>query len=144
MKATNGHAALTPGKLAKFLADREADVAAIRRTLELMTGAMVAKKRERPDILADALAIDATRRAKRKYTKRKTRGRAFTKQVRQVGSRAATLAARRRTAKFLAKVARSNGPYTGADRSHFSALVLHGYIKKQGEGYVRTEKPYDV
>lgn len=137
MKATtNGHAALTPGKLAKLLAEREADVAAIHRVQAIMTGDHVATKRARPDILADALALDAKRRAK-KTTRRPAPPR---------GQFAAKIHAQRSaSAALLRKAEHADRPLPGNKFGRgLGSLVRRGYLKREGDGYVRTDKPYEV
>lgn len=140
MKATaNGYAALTPGRLGKLLAEREADIAAIHRILAIVTGEQVTKKRARPDILADALALDAQRREKKGrtpkgYEKHRASSRPGTK-----GAKAQRTA----TARTLAKIERG-AALTTADGKRIPVLSRYGYIKKHGDAHVRTEKPFEV
>jgi hypothetical protein len=137
MKTTD-HGNAFSGKFAKLIAEREADVAALKRAYTLLHAR---NGKGATSVLADALALDAVRREKRK-PKRKP-ARAATKKT--TGTHAATIAAqRRRTAKFLARMENTTGPYRGKDLQKFvTPLLRHGYIKKSGDGYVRTDKPFE-
>jgi arginine repressor len=55
---------------------------------------------------------------------------------------------RARTAAALAQLAKQTEPVSGIDLAKLlpnrGILVAHGYLKKQGAGYLRTEKPFSV
>lgn len=55
-------------------------------------------------------------------------------------------ATRRKTEKFLAKIAAHDGPFIGTkqERVRFGILVHSGYLRSEGGGVVRTDKPFTV
>jgi hypothetical protein len=134
---TNGHGNGSAVRLAKLLADREADVAAIRRTLALMNGHGGAAPRNGASVLADALALDAARRRKRKAPSKTPPSKAAGYGVKRVRK-----ARRQRTADLLAHIAKHNAAPAG--RFGLGTLIRHGLIRKTKTGYTRTEKPFEV
>jgi len=83
-----------------------------------------------------AIAIDATRRAKAPTTRRKA----------PPTTKAGLLAQRQATVEFLGEFA-ANTPRLPADatgRRKLGVLIAHGYLKRKGDGFVRTAKPYHI
>ena len=131
-----GNASGTSARLAKLQAYHESMAAAIRTTRALLDGDATATKQQRaPDVISQAIALDAARRqgGKRRHYD---------------GKPGAEIRARRkRTAAFLdslstttPKQAKMNGVPGGA----IGTLLRHGFIKRSGDGYIRTAKPFSL
>jgi len=109
--------------------------AAIRTTLALLDDAQTAKKAERvPAVLSDALALDATRRHKRKASSSEESRKYYP---------AATRKQRKQSAALLAKV--STDTPTDAGRllgKRVGSFVRRGYLLKVDGGYLRTAKAF--
>jgi hypothetical protein len=125
----------TMGKLLRLREQRAHELDALDTAIALLTGAATAIKRGRAaSVLDDAIALDAARTSKRgKYKARKP------KESKQIvhARRAATLA-------FLrsfddAKPSRGNGALNG-----IPVLLRHGYLKRKGDGYVRTGREFSI
>ena len=134
----------THGKIARLIAERQADIEALQRAAVLLDGlVMNGKKGKHANLIAEALTLDDERREERgprgPYKKKHapripySAGGAYAKQKKSD---------RKRTAAFLAKVAATDGPYTKEHGGRVSVLLQHGYLKRQGEGYVRTDKVF--
>jgi hypothetical protein len=135
-------------RLRKMLADHERKAAAIRLTLELLHGeAAHAKTNGHATVLADAIALDQAR-AERKAAKRKGAAKRIVKKP-----RTEVLAQRQRTAEMLAmfdaEKARpiseiAEGLGVSVQRTGLAVLLTHKYLKRKGDGFVRTKKAYVV
>jgi arginine repressor len=63
----------------------------------------------------------------------------------QPKTKAAINQQRKKTAKLIAKLDTLDAPFPStAFGPHGSILIRHGYVKKQGDGYARTEKQFTV
>jgi len=136
---TNGHGPGIPAKLAKLLADKRAEVAALERVIAMLGGAAATGKAATAStVMADALALDAARRAKRR-SKETTRSK----------SKSTVRAQRARSAEFLARLSTEtpvdlkaigvNGQSVG-----IAPLMNAGYVRKTKHGYLRTAKVFHV
>ena len=126
----------TRGKLVRLLAEHEQIAAAIRVTLGLLDGHEVEKKQRRaPDVISQAIALDAARRGK---ATRKSKPKPYNK--------AAIKVRRARTLKILDALSTTTPrPFPAPSlRGGLGTLLRHGLIKKSGDGYVRTAKPFTV
>lgn len=143
--AGNGHGNSGGTKLDRLLTFHEEAAAAIRRTIELMNGhALTGKANGHATVLAQAVALDGARVAKKRKASRPQRG---------SGSKA-LLAQRRRTVKVLdafstknpiaiAAVAKELG--LDARAMGLAPLIHHGYLKQtRGGGILRTAKAYQL
>jgi hypothetical protein len=147
MSDTNGNGtgpgSGTRGKLIRLLDHHEAIAAAIRTTLELLDGEATAKKQRRaPDMITQAIALDA---ARRHGGTRATAGRPKKKKVVDA---AAIRARRKRTLALLDTLSTTTprpipGGHTGR-KNPIGTLLRHGLIKRSGDGYIRTAKPFTV
>jgi hypothetical protein len=145
--ATNGHGNSGGGKLERLLAYHEHAAEAIRTTIGLMNGhATTAKTNGHASVLADAIALDGARRAKTGKKKKRV-------SLSKPGDRAAILAQRARTLQALDAFStkKPSAPEAiaqalGIDPKTIGIgpLRAHGYLKKKGDGYVRTAKAYVV
>lgn len=148
----NGHGNAHGSKLARLLAAAEADVAVLRRAIVLLNGAdamRAAASSSRASVLADALDLDAKRRAKTGKTLGRPRKAAATA-THSDKSQKEKDAIRRRSARILQRFADAHGAVAVADLKlsapaarGIGALVRRGYLKKSGDGYVRTEKTFE-
>ena len=122
----NGHGGFA--RLEKALAKHEHIVESLRLALEVMRGEAHASSAKRaPQVLAQAVQIDAGRRRGR--PRNPHRGHKVKDQ-------------RQRSADFLSQFDATT-PSTHSVAG-FASLIRRGYLKKKGEGYVRTSKPYEV
>jgi hypothetical protein len=104
----------------------EADAASIRRSIELLGGDQAeAAVENHPAVLAQAVALDETRRA----------------QTADTGFTSDRERKRQHTAAVLAQFDRVK-PRKGT--KGISALAQAGYVKRKGTGWVRTNKPFDI
>jgi len=130
-------------KLLALATEAERAAASYRLAAAALNGHAVDKRVERSaDVLGDALKLDAARRAKPKPPRRKHDG----EHTRE------RLAIRERTARVLAIIA-DKGPLTSAEitaavggggRVGYSPLLQAGFLKKVGDKYKRTAKPFTV
>lgn len=126
-----------PGKLAKLIAEKRADLEALERVEEMLVranghgGAAAANR-----IIGAALSMDEERRTTHGGPRKK----------KQPPYDAGKHAERRKaTARFLARVAKSGEkPYkpNAIDHGRVSVLLQHKYIKAQDDGYIRTDKVF--
>jgi len=134
MADTNGNGNAGYARLRKVLAELEEKAAAVRMTLSLLEGHDTTTKVERTGggILAQALAIDSARRGPGR-----PRGTA-------AAPSRATLkkqSGRERVHALLSKYApgdripSNEAPLVGA-------LVTYGYLRRDGDDYIRTDKPH--
>jgi hypothetical protein len=71
-----------------------------------------------------------------RQTKKKKWGGTYSSKVKQQ---------RKKTAKLLAKLDKLDAPFPSTAFGHQGSVLLrHGYIKKDGDGYARTEKQFTV
>jgi hypothetical protein len=130
-----------PARLNKLLAYHEAAAAAIRLTMDLLNGsAKAAKTNGHASVLAEAVALDSARVAKKPKGRRPRDG-SHTREKTE---------SRGRTARILEHIA-THGPLTAAainkvegTRIPFGPLVYNGFLKKVRSGYKRTAKPFEV
>ena len=132
------------GRLDKLIAAKQQDLDALLRTKALLNGvAKNGKVHTHEAVLARAVAFDEDRRAAVRGPYKKKAKRVVRIPYSAGGAFAAKKKAdRKRTAAFLARVAKSDGPYTGPHNGRVSVLIQHGYLKAQGEGFVRTDKVF--
>jgi hypothetical protein len=108
--------------------------------LELLTGEATEKKRGRPEsttVLAQALALDGARR-----TKTKTVRPALTmEQIKQRRERSLSLLNQLTTTPQTVDELRGKGFSTGDMRS-LGTYSYAGYVKRKGDGWVRTKKVF--
>jgi hypothetical protein len=133
-------------KLLTLAAEAERAAAAYRLAAAALNGHAVDKRVERSaDVLGDALALDAARRAPKPKSGRKTA------LVHTGESTREKLAIRERTARVLAFIG-EKGPTTGPEiaaafeggRIGFAPLLNSGYLKRVGNKYKRTAKQFVV
>ncbi len=132
-------------KLLALATEAERAAASYRLAAAALNGHAVEKRVERSaDVLGDALKLDAARRAKPKTPK--------PKRVHTGEATRAKLAIRERTARVLAFV-EEKGPLTSAEitagvggggRIGYSPLLQAGFLKRVGDKYKRTAKPFVV
>jgi hypothetical protein len=121
----------TMGKLLRLREQRAQELAALDTTIALLNGAAAATKRGRAGSVLDAaLALDAARVGKRgPYAKRKT-------------DKSAIRAQRERSLALLKRFDPET-PRRFKTRG-IAPLLLNGYLKKKGDGYVRTAREFTV
>jgi hypothetical protein len=126
-------------KIERLLAHHEQITAALRTTLGLLDeGAHETKQQRGSTVLADALALDAARRGKRgPYGKRKPSAEARRQ------SKTDRREQRQRSANFL-KLFDTDKPKRVPNSRGIAPLLLHGYLKRKGDGYVRTAREFSV
>jgi len=135
-------------KLRRLEREYRANADAIKRTLDLVNGHDTERKRDQHDQLFEAVQLDAARRKGRPPgrprlkpgPKPKTKGHAKKVAASSRGSKSQRQQREEQGVKFLAlfdadEPRASKGPRT-------TPFINHGYLRKQGEGYVRTAKPY--
>jgi hypothetical protein len=124
------------GRLLRLRDQRAQELAAIETTIALLNGAAVATKRGRAgSVLDEALALDAARVGKRKRQKPSAAARKQNKDD--------IRARRTRSFTFLSKFDREK-PTRVPNAKGIAPLLLHGYLKKKGDGYVRTAREFSV
>jgi hypothetical protein len=120
----------TMGRLLRLREQRAQELAALDTTIALLNGAAAVTKRGRAgSVLDEALALDAAR-----VSKKRGSGISETRKRRK-----ATLA-------FLESFDREKpGHGNGAlVKSGIGTLLRHGYLKRKGDGYVRTGREFTV
>jgi hypothetical protein len=124
------------GKLLRLREQRAHELDALDTAIALLTGSAVATKRGRAaSVLDEAIALDTARTSKRgKYKPRKPHGAASVKERRAA------------TAAFLksfddVKPGKGNGVLV---KSGIGTLLRHGYLKRKGDGYVRTGREFSI
>jgi hypothetical protein len=123
-------------RLVRLAEEHEEKARAIRLTLAMMADtAKATKQTGHAKILAKALAVEAA------GAKRLQLSKGEPSKVRGSGS-IALLKQRQRSAKFLARF--STVEPRKITTAKMGVLVRRGYLVKQGDGYLRTEKPYLV
>lgn len=132
-------------KLLKMLAVYESAARAIRTTITLLDGdsadlrspaARYVANGGAAGIEAEALALDAERRGKRRGGRKRVPG----------GHTATVRANRTHTAAVLAQFDHTE-PRRMQDVAipgHTGPMVARGYLRKKGKGYIRTAKPFHV
>jgi len=118
------------GRLQRLLAENEETAAAIRKVIALFNGADTVKaKRNAPDVIAHALAIDSARR------ERKPR-------VSQVGTKIDRRRQARAAIAALDPAEPVSAEWLRAELGikRVGKYVQHGYLKRKGDGYVPTAK----
>ncbi len=142
-------------QLTQLAADYRAKADAIHMTLAILRGeAIVAKKARAATVLAHAITIDTQRINGTHAPKLLSNGHGpapTPPRAREKGSRAhdGTIAIRRQqTADFLDLFSTTEPGRPDHPRAHknggISRLVSGGYLRKAGDGYVRTKKPFTV
>jgi hypothetical protein len=124
----------TMGRLLRLRDQRAQELAALDTTIALLNGAAAATKRGRAaSVLDAAIELDAERRGKRgPYGKRKKKM-----------DKASVQERRARSAAFLNQFDREK-PKRVPNARRIAPLLLHGYLKKKGDGYVRTAREFSV
>jgi hypothetical protein len=137
----------TTGCLHKLLAFHTSAVQAIQMTLDLLKGAQTAEKRNgHSALLASAIALDAARHVASAPVTKRGGGRrpnakpgVFAAQLRKQRTATATLLKRFDPETPLsAKAAHVTHPQS------LGVLIHHGYLRAKGDGYVRTDKRFEV
>lgn len=140
----NGKSSSGPGwraKLTRLAEDHEEKARAIRLTLSLMIDTeKVSKKATHAQVLAAALAAEAARAEVPTRIGRPPGSRNKTKKKKYFTSH--ILKQREASAKLLARFG-TEIPGRFKDAS-IGALVRRGYLVKKDDGYVRTDKPYEI
>lgn len=121
------------------IAEARATLDALVRTRALFTDEATAKKvNGQASILADALALDTTRRAR---TKPKNQQPGYSAAANRIARRAAT---QRLLASFATGDPRTSAE-AGIDATQAKSIgsaIRHGYLRKTKRGYVRTAKDF--
>jgi hypothetical protein len=125
----------TMGKLLRLREQRAHELDALDTAIALLTGAATATKRGRAaSVLDDAIALDAARVGKRgPYKPRKPH---------RDESASALKARRTKTLAFL-KLFDSDKPSRHPGTAT-APLLLHGYLKRKGDGYIRTAREFSI
>jgi hypothetical protein len=127
MKAMNGSS--TRKRLERLLAHYEGAASAIRTTLSLLDGdERASAARNGHGVIAQAMKLDAARAEAHDDDHRP-------KYVSKIKAQ------RARTAAILKGLSRTE-PGRVKDPKSVAVMVRHGYIRRQGDGYVRTEKVF--
>jgi hypothetical protein len=120
---TNGTGSGTMARLLRLRDQRAQELAALDTTIALLNGAATETKRARASsVLDDALALDAERTGRRRPSITHTR--------------------RERSLALLAQFDREQ-PRRIKSKG-LAPLILHGYLKRKGDGYVRTAREFTV
>jgi hypothetical protein len=118
-------------QLEQLLAHHERLTVAIRTTLDELRGRQATRKQGRAaNVLQQAVTLDLARVTATRTPRKKRKGAAIADKA----------AARRRTAALLASFDATLAK-PGQSRS-IAVLVRHGFLKKKGDGYVRTSRPF--
>lgn len=133
----------TRQQLEKLLAHHEGIAAAIRTTLSLLEGHEErGAKRRAPQVITQALALDAARAAANgnghheRQEPRPTKPKLTMARIR---------ANRRRTARILGRLSKTEPrPLGPGEYKQVAVMLRHGYITKKGDGYLRTGKEFEV
>jgi len=144
MSTTHGNG--TQSRLDRLLAYHESAAEAIRTTIGLLNGsAKAAKTNGHSTVLAEAIALDGARAHKAKASHAKKKKTAMT--------RTTIRAQRERTAQVLdlfdpktPRAAAEVAQHLGLSYMQIGLgpLVHRKYLKRKGDGYVRTAKAYHV
>ena len=122
----NGHAPSFEQQIRDLLSEYETKVDRLRRALTAL-GAEV-----NTSVVIDLKPLPP-RRPRRPHRRRQT------------PTKTAAIARRERTGAFLAQFTKKRPLYiANAGQYGLAPLVYHGYLKKEGRGWVRTNKPYHV
>jgi hypothetical protein len=122
-----GHGGLTLKKIEKLYALHDGIATALRTTLQLLRGEAVDRKVETgPDVLTAAVRLDAQRRAPRA----------------PAGTHTAMVNERRQKTAALLATMDLHKPTNPGGRS-LGVLIQHGFIKRKGDGYIRTAKDFE-
>jgi hypothetical protein len=134
MSTSNGNGSapsVTQRKLEQLLHYHLQVVQALQTTLGLLNGHADAERKERaPSILATAMELDMARRAAKPRAQPKPPG-WHTQNVKR---------RRAETAKLLDRFDATT-PSRHPTRT-LGVLIQHGFLKKKGDGYIRTAKPF--
>jgi hypothetical protein len=123
----------TMGRLLRIREQRAQELAAIDVTIALLTDTATATKRGRAaSVLDEAIALDAARVGKRGPYKKHASGKA---EVR---------ANRERSAVFLQQFNPDTPTRPTTNAQSVAPLLYHGYLKRQGDGYLRTAKAFVI
>ncbi len=147
--ATHPHGNGTSSRLDRLLAYHESAAEAIRTTIGLLNGsAKAAKTNGHSTVLAEALALDGARAHKVKASHAKTKT-----TTKRAQSRSAIRVQRERTAQVLdrfdpktprAVMDVANELGLSYSQIGLGPLVHRKYLKRKGDGFVRTAKAYHV
>lgn len=127
-------------RLRQLLEHHQAIVDAVKTTLGLLNGAArTSSQARRETTIAQALATDESRRKGRPRRPRRPKPSAVTQHPYAAHRRDA----RHATAALLAKLDQVEPrPLTSDERRSVAPLMNHGYLRKKGDGYVRTAKVF--
>ena len=145
---SNGHGPIGGNmgrkQIERLLTFHEQAASSLRFTLKLMDADLAARRTERaPSVIDDAIAIEAARVDKKRGRPRKTGGQPRTQKEDQ--SAGARTARREASAALLARFSTVDPIPAGDGAIRFiGPLVRRGYLKKKGEGYLRTAKEFTI
>lgn len=140
-------------QLHKLIAEHEAALAAqqrivdaLRMTLAMLLGEKQDDRAGRAEtVLTQALALDAARRNGGNGNGNGNGHHRSTKKGPGYATREAEKARRTRTAHFLASLSHDKPtPIDDPRKVGIGPLMTFGYVKRKGEGYVRTAKEFHV
>ncbi len=131
----NAHGGNTLVKLRKLLDEHERAASAIRTTLELLGASLRQTKQARTQtVLATAVQLDTARRGRPPGP------------VTNYNSAASIAARRQYSAELLTRFDRTeprgSTVLSGTDVVKIGPLTRRGYLKRKGDGWVRTSKEY--
>jgi len=152
-KHLNGNPYGIHRRLRRLLEYHQGIVDALSTTIAVLEEESEGRKRgHSADLLASAIQLDAERVARRRGRPRKARGGSYDRTTGKVkpgySSKSSIAARRERSMKFLAHFDRTEPrpmpPGATAQNSGLGPLVNSGYLRKKGEGYIRTAKEYSL
>jgi hypothetical protein len=120
----------TMGRLLRIREQRAQELAAIDVTIALLTDSATATKRGRAaSVLDEAIALDAAR---------------VGKEYKYPPSKADIRANRERSAAYLQQFNPDTPTRPTTNAQGVAPLLYHGYLKRQGDGYLRTAKAFVI
>jgi len=118
-------------RLDKLLEFHEDMARAVRLTIGALNGhATAAKQNGHTSVIEQAIELDDQRRTAKKAKRKKASG-----------SPEAVQKRRRRSVKYLAGF---DATHPRPSESGMSSMIARGYLRKKGDGYIRTSKPFHV
>lgn len=130
-------------RIEKLLAHYEHIVAALRTTLALLQVDVRADRKDRAtSVLSQALDLDAARRANGNGHAHDN-GHEGSARPKKYNTKDAQQQRRQRTAEFLAGFSHDKPqPAINGQRMGIGPLIAAGYLKRKGDGYLRTTKEF--
>jgi hypothetical protein len=142
--SVNGTGGPVINRLLKLLAQHEAAADAIRTTLELLRADQGEERSARQgSVIEQALTLDAARRAKATGNGASAAPAEKPRHPPGYGARDAERARRNRTVAFLSLFSRDT-PIPTSQKRLAGQLAALGYLRRKGEGFLRTAKPYEA